>query len=81
MILISLRSGLFFSCLCLGLGLYFLHEVFVTSGKDVLLVVFFAPVCCSIGLVLLWTTFSHQRILRQWKHYRLGQRDGFPQGN
>jgi len=73
MILIPLRFGLFTSATCLGLGLYFLHEVFATSGKDLIEVVLAAPLFCSVGLVLFWTTLAHHRIIRRWEHYRRGQ--------
>jgi len=68
--LIPLRLGLFLSFISLGLGVYFLHEVFANSGKDVFVVVFVAPVFCSVGLVLFWTTLAHYRNFRQWEHYR-----------
>ena len=73
MFLISLRSGLFASVAFLGLGFYLLHQVFLDSGKDVLVVVIFAPVLCSLGLVLLWMTISHYRSFRRWELYRRGQ--------
>ena len=75
MILIPLRLGLFLSLICLGLGLYFLHQVFGDSGKDLLVVVLVAPLFCSVGLVLLWTTISHHRSLRQWEHYCRGHKN------
>ena len=45
MILIPLRLGLFLSFICFGLGLYFLHDVFVNSGKDV------------VGQIVAWLFF------------------------
>jgi len=73
MILIPLRLGLLVSFSCFALGLYFLNQAFVDSGKDLLVVVFVAPVFCSVGLVLFWTTLSHHRSFRKWEHYRREQ--------
>jgi len=80
MILIPLKLGLSISFSCLGLGLYFLHQVFVDSGKDVVVVVIIAPVFCSVGLVLLWATLSHHKGFREWEYYRREQnRESSPQ--
>lgn len=73
MILIPLRLGVLVSMACLGLGLYFLHQVFVDSGKDLVVVVFVAPVFCSVGLLLSWATLSHYKSFRAWEHYRRKQ--------
>jgi len=73
MFLIPIRSGLSASVVILGLGFYLLHQVFLDSGKDMLVVVVFAPVLCSLGLILLWVTIAHHRSFRRWELYRKGQ--------
>jgi len=60
-------AGFLVSAGMLLLGILMLYDQFLVSGKDVVVVVFFAPMLCALSLFGLVSSIRSYRRMRTWQ--------------